>query len=148
MQLPTIWWVGVNELKMLHFTYFTRHVLVLQSGNGNDRLNHRNPSAGCAQWGNKTSSADFNGNSDNLTSFYATQGWDYEYNPNTRLPPTMEFPAVPYGPTDFHCERILSSWSDPLTLNAGWLVGLSDLNTEKDSVQQRIADYMTDLISM
>ena len=53
-----------------------------------------------------------------------------------------------YGPTDFHCERALNSWTDPLDLNAGWLTGLVDLNTEKDNVQQRIADYLTDLLSI
>ena len=30
----------------------------------------------------------------------------------------------------------------------GWLSGLVDINTEKESVQQRIADYMTDLLSI
>lgn len=29
-----------------------------------------------------------------------------------------------------------------------WLVGLVDLNTEKDYVQQRIADYFTDLLGI
>ena len=29
---------------------------------------------------------------------------------------------------------------------AGWLTGLVDLNTEKENVQERIADYLTDLI--
>lgn len=53
-----------------------------------------------------------------------------------------------YGPTDFHCERALNSWTDPLDLNAGWLSGLTDLNTEKDNVQERIADYLTDLIGI
>ena len=52
------------------------------------------------------------------------------------------------GPTDFHCERALNSWTDPLNLNAGWLSGLTDLNTEKEHVQDRIAAYMTDLISI
>ena len=53
----------------------------------------------------------------------------------------LQFPAVPYGPTDFHCERVLNSWTDPLDLNAGWLTGLTDLNTEKENVQQRIAGF-------
>ena len=42
---------------------------------------------------------------------------------------------------DFHCERSLNSWTDPLILNAGWLVGLSDLASESPYVRQRIADY-------
>jgi alpha-amylase len=33
-------------------------------------------------------------------------------------------------------------------LNAGWLTGLVDLNTERDNVQERIADYLTDLIGI
>lgn len=33
-------------------------------------------------------------------------------------------------------------------MNYGWLVNLSDLNTETDYVRQRIADYITELISM
>jgi len=61
---------------------------------------------------------------------------------------SQEFPGVPYGPTDFHCERVLNSWTDPLDLNAGWLEGLVDLNTEKENVQGRIADYLTDLYSI
>jgi len=42
----------------------------------------------------------------------------------------------------------LSSWTDPFILNNGWLVGLSDLDTESDYVRQRIAAYMTDLIGI
>jgi alpha-amylase len=42
----------------------------------------------------------------------------------------------------------LNSWTDPLDLNAGWLTGLVDLNTEKDFVQERIAAYLTDLIGI
>ena len=55
-------------------------------------------------------------------------------NKRTGLPATLEFPAAGYGPMDFHCERILNSWTDPLDLNAGWLTGLTDLNTEKEHV--------------
>jgi alpha-amylase len=116
------------------------------TGSGNDHIDHRNGQAGCTTWGNKTTSADFNGNG--KPSFAATQGFTFEYNENTQQAPTQEFPGVPYGPLDFHCERALSSWTDPLILNAGWLVGLTDLNTERENVQQRIADYMTDLISI
>jgi len=42
----------------------------------------------------------------------------------------------------------LNSWSDPLILNAGWLVGLCDLNSEDEYVRQRIADYFTDILGM
>jgi hypothetical protein len=45
-------------------------------------------------------------------------------------------------------ERPLNSWNDTLQLNAGWLSGLTDVNTERDYVRERIADYFTDLISI
>jgi len=35
-----------------------------------------------------------------------------------------------------------------LDLNAGWLTGLTDLNTEKETVRIRIAAYLTDLLSI
>jgi alpha-amylase len=60
----------------------------------------------------------------------------------------MEYPNAAYIATDFHCERSLSSWTDPFILNNGWLVGLSDLDTESEYVRERIAAYMTDLIGI
>lgn len=55
---------------------------------------------------------------------------------------------MPYGPTDFHCERSLSSWTDGEVITKGWLIGLTDLNTEKPYVQDRIASYLVDLMSI
>lgn len=111
------------------------------AGNGNDMYpDHRNQAGGsCVHWGPKNGSAG---------SPWWTTGWRFENNPYTGERPGMEFPSVPYVPSDFHCERVLSSWSDPEALNYGWLTGLTDLNTEKEYVRQRIADYLTDLISM
>lgn len=113
------------------------------TGGGNDaNSNHRFGSGGsCTNWGNKTTSAS------DPSPFY-TQDFAYTYNDHTDQPPSQEFPAVPYSPTDFHCERALNSWNDPLDLNAGWLEGLTDLNTEKPNVRMRIADYMTDLLGI
>ncbi|KAJ5072266.1 alpha-amylase [Anaeramoeba ignava] len=112
-------------------------------GSGNDMQYHRNsPSQGnCVYWPPKSSSAS------DVSPFY-TQGFCYSYNNNTNLPPSQEFPAVPYGPLDFHCERPLNSWTSPLDLNAGWLTGLVDINTERENVQDRIAAYLTDLIGI
>jgi alpha-amylase len=55
---------------------------------------------------------------------------------------------VPYGPSDFHCDRVLGDWSSGFSLNYGWLVGLADLDTSRDSVRARIADYFTDLLGI
>jgi alpha-amylase len=110
------------------------------TGGGNDVGSHRNGNGGgCAYWGPKGSSDD--------SPFY-TQDFNYDMNNSTGRHPALEYPAVPYGPEDFHCERPLNSWSSPFDLNYGWLVGLSDLNTERANVQDRIAAYMTDLLGI
>lgn len=106
------------------------------AGGGNDILEHCNNQD---FWGKKESQA---------FSPYMSHPFTYIVNNNTGLKPGMEFPAVPYGPLDFHCERGLSSWTDPFQLNYGWLVGLTDLATETSYVRQRIADYMIDLLSI
>lgn len=97
------------------------------SGGGNDVWpGHRNGNGGgCATWGPKTSTG---------SSPYFTHNFMYENSNNTGLRPGLEFPAVPYIATDFHCERSLSSWTDPFALGNGWLSGLADLNTETEYV--------------
>jgi alpha-amylase len=123
------------------------------SGGGNDvNPNHRNPNANCATWGTKNSSLNINNQgtapSSSGPSPYYTQSFVYTEGSYSGKPPSQEYPAADLGPTDFHCERPLNSWNDPLQLNAGWLSGLTDVNTEKDNVRERIADYLTDLISI
>ena len=51
-------------------------------------------------------------------------------------------------PSYFHCKYDITNWGDPIELNGGWVSGLADLNTEKDSVQQRIVDYFVELLSI
>ena len=133
----------INTCRNYGVRVYADAVVNHMTGNGNDLSNHRNPGAGCTTWGNKTSSAEPNG------SPYYTPAYTYETNPYTgRGTNVLEFPAVPYGPMDFHCDKSLNSWSDPNLLNTGWLTGLSDLDTSKDYVRQRIADFFTDLISI
>jgi len=112
-------------------------------GGGNDaNPNHRNNQGSCVTWINKNSSLP-----GGKSPFY-TQDFDYTYGTHSWQPPSQEFPAATWGPLDFHCERPLNSWTDPLDLNAGWLTGLVDINTERDNVQERLAAYLTDLISI
>ncbi|CAI2361994.1 unnamed protein product [Moneuplotes crassus] len=108
------------------------------TGGGNDRW-ARHISGNCATWGPKDSSGG---------SPYYTHDFQDEDSKATNDRPGLEYPSVPYDPTDFHCERSLNSWTDPFILNHGWLVGLSDLNTEKDYVRERIASYLADLIGI
>ena len=110
------------------------------SGGGNDLLNHRNGSSSwCTHWSGKDSQD---------KSYYSTHTWVYEYNENTGDIPALEYPSAAYNNQDFHCERSLSSWNDPFQLNNGWLSGLADLDTESDYVRERIAAYLTDMISI
>jgi len=115
------------------------------TGSGNDMSWHRNPGASCTYWPPKTSSGEFA----NRTNPYYTPAYTYQINPHTqRGTNVLEFPGVPYGPMDFHCDKACNAWTDPNNLNTGWLTGLTDLDTSKDYVRQRIADYMVDLLSI
>ncbi|KAG7391303.1 hypothetical protein PHYPSEUDO_005252 [Phytophthora pseudosyringae] len=92
------------------------------------------------------------GGNDVISHRYSRSGscvtYTYGVNAYTNVRPALEFPAVPYGPADFHCERTMSSWTDPLQLEAGWLIGLTDLNTEKTYVRERIAQYFVDFLGI
>ncbi|KAI8073295.1 glycoside hydrolase superfamily [Gongronella butleri] len=107
------------------------------TGGGNDIQLHRD--GGCNYW---------TGHNASDGSPYFTHSYTYVPNESTGARPAMEYPAVPYGPTDFHCEKSLNSWTDPNILSTGWLVGLADLNTGSDYVRNRIAAYMVDLLSL
>ena len=73
----------------------------------------------------------------------------YERNPYTkRGTNSLEYPGVPYGPMDFHCQRAITNYKDFDNVMFGWLDNLADLNTESVYVRQRIADYLTDLYSI
>ena len=60
--------------------------------------------------------------------------------------PIFEYPAVPYCGTDFHCR---GEYTEVSNLGKTWIrKSLHDLNTGKDYVRQRIADFLTDLMSL
>ena len=130
----------INTCRSAGVRVYSDAVINHMAGNGNDMYaDHRNDAGSCVHWGPKAGSAG---------SPWWTTGWQYDNNVYTGIRPGLEFPSVPYFATDFHCERSLNSWTDGNILNYGWLTGLTDLNTEKDYVQQRIADYITDMLSM
>ena len=131
----------IDKCRSLGVRVYADAVINHMAGNGNDMSpDHRNQAGGsCVHWGPKNSAAG---------SPWYTTGFMYGLNEFSGEKPGLEFPAVPYDSLDFHCERSLSSWSDGFILNAGWLVGLTDLNTEREYVRQRIADYITTLLSI
>ncbi|KAJ7912991.1 glycoside hydrolase superfamily [Mycena leptocephala] len=111
------------------------------SGGGNDILNHRGSGSGdCGPYGPKNATSG---------SPYYTHTSTYQYNQKTGLKPGLEFPAVPYGPTDFHCDRVLNAFTDPFQLNYGWCVG-GPRGPEHGAtyVQDRISAYFATLLSM
>ncbi len=133
----------INTCRSHGVRIYVDAVLNHMTGAGNDLHDHRNPSAGCAKWGNKTSSAPL----DRQSSFY-THAYTYKYNPNSGEPPSNEFAGAALGPEDFHCDRSLGSWSDLFILNNGWLVGLTDIDTSRENVRERQAAYLVEMISM
>lgn len=138
----------INTCRAAGVRVYADAVINHMTGGGNDaNPHHRNPGANCATWASKNSSLVIPGGSVGPSPMY-TQSYIYTDNAHTGKPASQEFPAAHLGPTDFHCERPLNSWNDPLQLNAGWLSGLVDINTEKENVQDRIAAYLTDLVSI
>lgn len=131
----------INTCRKFGVRVYADAVINHMAGNGNDMYaDHRNQDGGsCTHWGPKAGSAG---------SPWWTTGWQYENNIYTGIRPGLEFPSVPYTASDFHCERALNSWTDGKILNFGWLTGLTDLNSEKNYVRQRIADYLTELLSI
>ena len=73
----------------------------------------------------------------------------YEKNPFTKRGTNcLEYPAVPYGPMDFHCQKSIEDYKKFDVVTSGWLDTLADLDTENEYVRHRIADYLTDLFSI
>lgn len=132
----------INECRSYNVRVYADVILYHMSANGKDiNKNHRNlnKDGTCEKWGAYSSS----GNSP-----WYTFGGLYEENEITKEKYGLEYPAVPYGPRDFHCQRELTDYASKIDLNYGWLQGLTDLNTESEYVQQRIADYLTNLLSI
>ena len=134
----------INTCRSYGLRVYADAVVNHMSGNGNDMGHHRNPGASCTYWDNKTSSAP-----QDMGSPYYTPAYTYQTNQYTgRGTNVLEYPGVPYGPMDFHCDKACNAWTDPNNLNTGWLTGLADLDTSRDYVRQRIADYFVDLLSI
>ena len=131
----------INTCRKYNLRIYADIIINHMTGSGNDMYDdHRSgDSYNCAHWGEKTSSGG---------SPFWTVGFRYENNTYTGLEPGLEYPSVPFFPSDFHCVSDITNWGESSELDGGWIVGLADLNTEKENVQQRIADYYVDLLSI
>jgi len=74
-----------------------------------------------------------------------SKGYVYTIGWHTSKQPLQESPAVHYMPLDLHCKWARCASTDPMDLNAGWLEGLTDLDTECMNVHDPIADHLTSL---
>lgn len=132
----------VNGCRALGARVYLDVVINHFTGMGNDLYEHRDQTPnGCIQWTNKTTSAPF----DRQSPFYTHK---YTYELNNGQQPSNEFPAAAIGPEDFHCERPLNKWDDLFILNNGWLWGLTDLDTSRENVRERLASFLVELISI
>ena len=129
----------INKCRLYNIRIYSEVIINQMVGNGNDMYNYH-LNSDCSTYGAKTGSAG--------SPFWTTRARN-ENNSYTNQIPVLEFPAVPYFSSDFHCQQEITNYYDSEQLNAGWVGGdLIDLNTEKEYVQQRIADFLTELISL
>ena len=106
--------------------------------NGND-MYEKHIDSNNYEWGPKSGSAG--------SPFWTTRGITEEINSYTGLKKVLEFPAVPYFASDFHCYKEIINIYNADEWNYGWIYPyFIDLNTEKEYVQQRISDFLTELI--
>ena len=131
----------INTCRKYNIRIYAGIVINHMTGGGNDMYDdHR---AGnekyCTHWGPKSGSAG---------SPFWTVTNRYENNTYTGKRPVVEYPSIPYFPSDFHCRTDTKDWFNIDELVNGWLSGMADVNTEKEYVQQRIADFFTELISI
>ena len=128
----------INKCRKKNVRIYSEVVINQMGGNGNDAYKVHFNNDCSDTWGARTGTAG--------SPFWTTKG-QYENNQYTGLKPTFEFPSVPYCGSDFHCYSDVV-YTDYNLLNFGWIDNLPDLNTEKEYVQQRIADFLTDLLSI
>ena len=128
----------ITRCRAVNVRVYAEIVINHMTGDSND-MNPIHYSDTCGTWGPKAGSGG--------SPFYTKSG-QINNNYYTNKPPANEYPSVPYFPSDFHCGRGIDDWDSPEELCYGSLAGLQDLNTEKEYVQNRIATYIVDLLSI
>ena len=128
----------INRCRSNNVRVYAEIVINHMTEDSND-MNPIHYSYTCNTWGPKSGSG--------LSPFYTHAG-QIKNNYYTSQPPANEYPAIPYFPSDFHCGRGIDDWWDPEELFYGSLVGLQDINTEKEYPRKRIAGYIINLLSI
>ena len=130
----------IDICRTYNIRIYSQVVINHMAGSGNDVYEiHKNRD--CSTWGPSFGTSG--------SPFWTVKGRElYKNNYYTGQRPVFEFPAVPYFSSDFHCFLNFESEKDIYQLNYHWIGDLIDINTGKEYVQQRIADFLTDLISI
>ena len=131
----------INKCRKKNIRIYSQIVINQMTFNGNDIYETHYEEGDCEpnnRWTSKSSSAG--------SPFFTILGRKYlnVYSGNI---PIFEFPSVPYCGTDIHCKKDYYPSNYP-DLDSSWINNLIDLNTSKPYVQQRIADFLTELISI
>ena len=139
----------INTCRRKGIRIYSTVVINQMTYNGNDVYKaHYDPqnyekdchySSPTGNWGKKAASSG--------SPFYTFKGRNGT-NPITQKIPIFEYPSVPYCGTDFHCQD--KSVDDINKIDTIWVDGgdLLDLDTSKEYVRERIADFLTELISV
>ena len=108
--------------------------------NGFDEYKVHQDSSNCdIKWGPRSGSAG--------SPFWTTKGRT-ENNDYSGTFPVFEFPSVPYFSSHFHCYQKIDDWTNTDQLDKNTNDELIDVNTDNEYVQQRIADFFTELLSI
>ena len=131
----------IDKCRSLNVRVYAEVVVNHMTGDGKDMYKYHRLDKGvtCEVWGQISGS--------DGSPFWSI-GNLYYNNPYTNKKPVIEYPAVPYFPSDFHCRKDIEKWDDIDELTNGWMFSLADVNTEKNYVRERIADFFTELISI
>ena len=129
----------INKCRQHGVRVYSELVINHMTSNGDDSYQkHINPD--CSNYGPTEGSAG--------SPFWTVKGLN-KNNPYTGASPVVEYPSVPYCNSDFHCYSYVEYGDDDnIKTNYGWIYNLVDLNTGKEYVRQRIADFFTELISI
>ena len=132
----------INKCKKKGIRIYSQVVINQMTYMGNDVYNdHYTNCIIDNNWPGKNASAG--------SPFFTCHGRVYKHlNPYTNKLPIFEYPGVPYCGSDFNCRRTTNSLSEIYNGWPGADHSLNDLDTSKEYVQQRIADFLTELISL
>ena len=116
----------INRCREKGIRIYSELVINHMTKNGEDSY-EKHTNSDCSTWGSIDGT--------DGSPFWTTKGLNKK-NPITGLKPVIEYPAVPYFVSDFHCYSYVEyGESNSQKMYYGWIYNLVDLNTGKEYVQ-------------